>query len=331
MSHIGYICKRLLDMDYKAMFQKIDGMHKKTGRSRLWLLWDMRRCAVKYGAGYMNYELYEMYDMTPQQRDTYLTRGRVNAIIKQYNDLSYSHCFDNKDEFYTLFDAFIRRSWIRLSAPREQVLDFIRSREMLMAKPVEGSCGIGVEKIRIAEYGSPEAVYDHLIGLGTPMLLEDVITQHPAVDAIYPGSINTVRTLSLHKDGVSHIIATSVRIGANGNHVDNFESGGMVAPVDEQTGIIKYKAVSKSKIKFESHPQTGTRIEGFQFPDWDKAMDMVKEAAKVVPQMGYIGWDVAFTPDGPCLVEGNNFPGTDLHQMPEHTPDKTGIMPRFNV
>ena len=29
----------------------------------------MRQCAVKYGAGYMDYDLFEMYNLTPEQRE----------------------------------------------------------------------------------------------------------------------------------------------------------------------------------------------------------------------------------------------------------------------
>ena len=58
---------------------------------------------------------------------------------------------------------------------------------------------------------------------------------------------------------------------------------------------------------------------------------LVREAAQVVPQVGYVGWDVCFTPEGPCLVEGNQFPGHDIYQLPVHTPDKIGIMPRFRA
>jgi hypothetical protein len=60
-------------------------------------------------------------------------------------------------------------------------------------------------------------------------------------------------------------------------------------------------------------------------------MDMVKAAAVRVPQVGYVGWDVAFGVDGPMLVEGNNFPGHDIYQLPEHTPDKIGMMEKFRV
>ena len=141
----------------------------------------------------------------------------------------------------------------------------------------------------------------------------------------------TVRTVSITKDGVPHIICTYFRIGNGGRHVDNFNSGGMVAPVDEVTGIVKDRAIDKNKTLYENHPQTGAPIKGFQFPDWDKAMDMVKQAAVRVPQVGYVGWDVAFGPEGPMLVEGNNFPGHDIYQLPEHTPDKIGMMAKFNV
>ena len=50
MGNIKYIFKRLKTMDKKAMFDKIDSIHKKTGKSKLFLLYDMQKCARKYGA-----------------------------------------------------------------------------------------------------------------------------------------------------------------------------------------------------------------------------------------------------------------------------------------
>ena len=60
MGRIKYLLKRIKTMDKKAMFEKIDSIHKKTGKSKLYLLYDMSRCARKYGAGYMDYDLFEM-------------------------------------------------------------------------------------------------------------------------------------------------------------------------------------------------------------------------------------------------------------------------------
>lgn len=329
--NIGYLLRRLVSMDYKAMLQKVSSLHKKTGLSRWFLLRDMQKCAVKYGAGYMDYDLFEMYALTDEQRDTYITRGRNNELIKRYNDPSYGELFDDKAAFNQRFAPYLHREWIRLDAPKEDVLSFLSRHEVFVAKPTGGMCGKGIEKINVAEHGGAEAVYRMLLEKQVSFELEELIIQHPAVSAIYPEAINTLRTVTIHKDGVVHVICTYFRIGNNGKHVDNFNSGGMVAPVDEKTGVVKDRAIDKTKQLYEIHPYTGSPIKGFVFPDWDAVMALVTAAAKEIPQVGYVGWDVAFTPNGPCLVEGNNFPGHDIYQLPEHTPDKIGIMPKFRV
>ncbi len=331
MGNIKYIFKRLKTMDKKAMFEKIDSIHEKTGKSKLYLLFDMQRCARKYGAGYMDYDLFEMYNLTPAQRDTYITRGRNNEIVAKYNDKSYFHLFENKNEFNELFKDYIKREWINVKdTPKEDVVAFMQRHPVFMAKPVDGGCGHGIEKIDTSEYSSLDEVYNKLVEGNNNFELEEVIKQHPAVSAIYPDAINTVRVVTILKDGVAHVICAYFRIG-NGKFVDNFNSGGMVAPVNEVTGEVIDRAIDKKKNLYETHPQTGAKIKGFKFPDWDKAIAMCKEAAKVVPRMGYIGWDVCFTPDGPIFVEGNEFPGHDIYQLPEHTPDKIGMMPKFNI
>lgn len=332
MGNITYVLKRLMDMNYKAMFTKVNELHKKTGKSRVFLLRDMQQCATKYGAGYMDYDLFEMYNLTDAQRDTYITRGRNNALILKYNHKEYSHLFNNKDEFNTIFGEYLGRDWIVVKEDnRQAVLDFIAARDVIIAKPIDGCCGRGIEKIEVGAAGGAESVYEHLMGQEISYELEEVIQQHPAVSRIYPHAINTVRVVSILKEGKTHIVCAYFRIGNHGKHVDNFNNGGMVAPVDEETGVVKDRAIDKTKALYENHPMTGAAIQGFAFPDWEKAMTMVRSAAPKIPEMAYIGWDVAFTPEGPVLVEGNNFPGHDIYQLPEHTPDKIGMMEKFRV
>lgn len=262
MANVKYLFQRVMNMNYKAMWEKISSIHKKTGRSRLAIFRDMKDCAVKYGAGYMDYDLFEMYNLTPEQRDTYLTRGRNNALVVKYNDKAYTGQFDDKVQFNTLFGKYLHRDWVPVTGDnREQVMAFLAAHEVFMAKPSQGSCGWGIEKLRRTEYPSLEALYDYLVQRAPKLELEEVLEQHPQVSAIYPGSINTVRMVTIR-----------------GKH---------------------------GKVYLAS------------------------EAAQVIPQVGYVGWDVCFTPNGPCLVEGNPFPGHDIYQLPVHTPDKIGIMPRF--
>ena len=329
---LSYLIQRVLKMNYKAMLEKISSIHEKTGCSRLSIFRDMRDCAVKYGAGYMDYDLFEMYNLTPEQRDTYLTRGRNNDIVAKYNDKAHMDELGDKIKFNTRFARFLHRDWVPVTGEnRDEVMAFLARHPVFMAKPSAGSCGWGIEKLETAGFPSLDALYSHLLERAPLLELEEVIEQHPAVAAIYPGSINTVRMVTIRgNSGKVYLVTAMFRIG-NGKFVDNFNSGGMVAPMDPETGTVTDRALDKRKNLYVNHPATGTPIKGFVFPDWDKAAALVREAAQVVPQVGYVGWDVCFTPEGPCLVEGNQFPGHDIYQLPVHTPDKIGIMPRFRA
>ncbi len=333
MGNIRYMISRLAKMDYTAMLRKAGAIHKKTGKNRIWILADMVRCARRYGAGYMDYDLFEMYDLTDAQRDTYITRGRNNELIRRYNDKAQNHFFNNKDEFNTAFDDCLKRSWMSMKeADAWEKLDaFLDNNPVFMAKPIDGACGKGIERIDQSKYADRQAVKDYLQSLGENYVLEALIVQHPALSAIYPVAINTLRMVTIRKDGVTHLICAYFRIGNNGKHVDNFNSGGMVAPVDEKTGIVMQPAIDKNKQLYTVHPYTGTPIQGFQFPDWKEAVELVKKGSERIEGMNYIGWDVAFTVNGPVFVEANHFPGHDIYQLPEHTPDKMGIMPKFRV
>ena len=41
-------------MHFDKMFEKIDDIHKKTGKSKIYLFFDMINCGLKYQAGYMD-------------------------------------------------------------------------------------------------------------------------------------------------------------------------------------------------------------------------------------------------------------------------------------
>lgn len=330
MPNVKYLIKRVIKMDYKNMLNKINSIHKKTGKGRIAIFNDMRECAIKYGAGYSDYDLFEMYNLTDEERNTYITRGRNNELVKKYNNQEFNYIFRDKGKFNTKFKDYIKRDFIVVNeSKKEDVLKFIKKHNIFMAKPVVGTCGKGIEKIDTSKYNSLEEIYEYLTQDNMNYELEELIIQNDLVASIYPNSINTVRIVTIVDDNIiPHIICAYFRIG-NGKYVDNFNSGGMVAPVNEETGEVLDKAIDKQKKLYEYHPATNKLIKGFVFPDWEKALEMVKKASLVVPDMRYIGWDVAFTNKGPVLVEGNEYPGHDIYQLPEHTHNHLGIWPKF--
>ena len=50
---------------------------------------------------------------------------------------------------------------------------------------------------------------------------------------------------------------------------------------------------------------------------WEEVLTMLEKAAARVPQIGYVGWDVAITEYEPVIIEGNNDGGYVGYQLAE--------------
>lgn len=326
MGKIKYLIKRILDMNYKQMFAKIGEVHEKSGKSRIVIFFDMIWCGLVYQAGYMDYALFEMYELNRAQRKTVVTRGINNAFIKRFNDPEYMPEIENKLKFARNFGEFMHRDWLDMQSATEAEFDeFIRKHPVFMAKPVDGMCGKGIEKIDVRDAG--EGLYERLKN-GVQVVLEECVVQHEKLMELHPCSVNTCRVITLTKSGVTNVVAAYLRIG-NGRYVDNFNSGGMVVPIEEDRGEIIYPALDKAGSLYENHPMTGTPIKGFVIPMWDEVTALVRKAGAVVPQVGLVGWDVCVTDSGPLLIEGNDFPGHDIYQLPPHRTNGIGVLPKF--
>lgn len=329
MKRILYLIKRILKMDYKGLFKTVKSVHKKSGKNSVSLFFDIIKCGLKYGAGYKDYELCEWWNLNDEQRATYVTRGINNTIVTLLNNKEYYHILDNKIEFNNTFSEFLGRKWIDMStATIDDFKAFLDGLDVIISKPENEACGRGIEKINVADFGSAEALFEHLKSINSG-LSEEFVRQHEAVSKLYPLSVNTYRIVTVLTDGVPHIVYAFVRIGNGGRFVDNINAGGMAAPINIDTGIIEYPAFDKDSNYFETHPYTSCAIKGYQLPQWDKAVQTVLKAATKVKEVGYVGWDVAATKDGVVLIEGNPFPGHDILQMPPHVPDKIGMLPQF--
>ena len=327
MGKVKYLMKRLTKMNYKAMFDKINVVHKKTGKNRIYLFFDVVYCGLKYQAGYIDYELFEMYNLNKEQRKTILTRGINNSYIKRFNNPKYTHIFNYKKETNEKFNKFINRDWLDFNkCSKKEFSNFIKKHDVFIMKPNGGSCGKGIEKIKVSDYKEKE-LYDYLSTKGD-ILLEELIIQHKDMNKMYDGAINTCRVISILKDDEVHIVAAYLRVG-NGAFVDNFNSGGMVVPINVKTGKIEYNALDKKHNLYEKHPQSGTKFIGFKIPLWDEVFKLIKEAGKVVPEVKFLGWDIAISKNGPMLVEINDFPGHDIYQLPPHRTNGIGVLPDF--
>ena len=327
MEKIKYLFKRILKLDYSNMIKIAKAVSKKTNKNLLFVLFDMTKCGLKYQAGYYDYQEFEFYNLNKEQRETYLTRGKNNEIIKKFNDKSKFYIFDNKEEMYKIYNKFLKRQWMVLNENNyNDFLDFFKQNKVIIVKPIDGEGGKGIEKYEYINDEESKIVYSSLL-FKKQLLVEQCIKQHPDMNKLYNKSVNTLRMFTFYKDGQAYFLQAILKVG-NGGVVDNFSIGGMYTYVDDE-GTVYAEAIDQMDNKYYKHPISNETIVGFKVPMFKEAVGMVKEAAKVVPEMEYIGWDVAISEDGPVLVEGNCYPGV-FQVKPSLVEKKEGIIPKYN-
>ena len=205
-------------------------------------------------------------------------------------------------------------AWIRETNSKE-----------LISKPAQGQAGRGVLVHRVSFErgamlldGTPN-LERALTGLTLPRLFEPRLENHPSINEVHSGSLNTVRVLTFRESGGRpHVFAARIRFGC-GTATDNMAAGGLAAPVSLSSGTVSQVAVSTGLAGPEEHsrhPLTNVEIVGLKVPHWQAILELAKAAAERTPQTRSVGWDIAVTPQRPVLLEGNHNWCKILWQVP---------------
>ena len=327
MKQINFILNRIINVDYIQMYKTAKTIHKKINRPTFVIFLDMIYSGLKYQAGYIDYYEMGLYNLNKKQRETFITRGVSNKLVAKYNLKEFRELFDDKAKFNKKYNEYLKREWLFIDNNYDEFCDFIKNKKEIIAKITNESGGRGVQKIEIDNYKNQKDLYNHLINTNY-LLLEEVVKQHKKLAQLHPVSVNTVRIISFLYNKKVNILAAFLKAG-NGKVVDNSSSGGMLAPIDVKTGMITYPALDGDLNVFKNHPMTKIQFEGFEVPFWKELLKMVDEVAKITPELQYIGWDIAIDDDGPLIIEGNHYPSHTYYQLPLHTPNKTGLLKKF--
>ena len=323
MSNLSYKLKCLKNINYDKMLSVINNIHNKTNKNKLYLLIDMIICSNKYGAGYYDYQEFEFYNLDKNERKTYLTRVKNNAIVKKFNDKSKFYLFDNKYEFNKLFDKYLKRDWLYLNNNYEEFVKFCNNKKEIIVKPIDGCGGVGVELININK-NKLKSIYNKLIK-NKQLLVEEKIIQHKDMSKLNSTSVNTLRIVTYFDGDKTHILNIVLKIG-NGGITDNFSSGSMYTFI--KNGKIIVPAIDRDDNVFKVHPISHINLIDYTIPNYEQAIEIVSECAKIVPEMKYVGWDVAITKNGASLIEGNCYPG--IYQIkPSFVTEKCGLVKTY--
>ena len=296
---------------------------KLSGRPRWFVVLDMLWCSVRYESGFQDYLDWDFVLLARDERRTYITHPKSNHLAKKLNDPELRKIFADKSLFNARFAAWLGRDWIDVrAASTAELAVFLEAHPVVMAKVPDSLSGHGIERVVSTEISDVSAWQRHLLDQ-RQFLLEDFIDQHPDMASLNPSSVNSLRVITYFDGTRVHLLASVLKMG-NGGAIDNFSGGGMYTMLDAD-GVATAPAFDESGTSYATHPLSGTAIVGFRVPLYDQILPMVDAMSHVIPQVPYVGWDIAITPHRPVVIEGN--PNSGVYQSkPSVSGVRTGLL-----
>jgi len=315
---LRYLARRVRRFNADALLSRAEQTAKRHGRSTAAVAVDMLWQAAFRGVGFQDYVDYDFAILTREERATYMTSPLSDRLAMRFDDPAYRHLFHDKVAFNHTFDAFLKREWMTVTTDNaDELRAFAERHGTIVTKEPMGRAGLGVHRYHAADVHDWQLFHRGLLARGE-ILVEEVIRQHEELAALCAGTVNTTRVTAFFDGRTTHILAVAQKFG-RGAVSDQNAFGGFYAMLDENGRATGAGYDSCGQVH-EVHPESEIPIAAFRLPMFDEVLAFVDRVARVVPQVRYVGWDIAVTPEGPVLVEGNWAAG-----VYENKPSATGI------
>ena len=322
-----------------------------SGKNQLWVLVKMIACRIVYDFGPQDYVLFNFNAKPFSEAKTYLRKHELEILQSPINKEFARIWVDSKLEFNIkcrkhdlptpdIFAVVANSSYSQY----HEDFNFIENVEQLaevlkeqgdgryLFKPIAGSHGIGIVRFYFKnnQFLNDDNQKTDLSGVFSTQsrdscyILQKCLLPHPALNQVMSGgSLGTVRMVTIGFGTDFTLFSPCLRIPVGENVADNFSHGkanNLLAAVDLDTGCVSRPFGADSLglgfvARVELHPSNQLAIEGFKLPFWDEMVALVTKASMDFSELKTIGWDVAMTEDGPCLIEGNWRYDCDLLQV----------------
>ena len=283
--------KTLLPKKYRHYMQRAGGDR------------DMCHETLLHGTFYEEYTVYDFAHKTDEQRRLYLTDALRDKLCRRINSRKGERIIADKFLTYKYFQQYYHRHiWlIDDNTDHEQIAEAGMCNGRLVAKPPRSCGGNGVHLVTASSIDEWKETIKSLKGF----VVEEPIEQDAFMARWNSSSVNTVRMNTILRNGEVKQFAPFLRTGRIGSFVDNGAKGGLFASIDAATGVICTDGYDETGTAHTSHPDSGTPYLGTAIPQWQELLDLTAAMAQSMPDMVYIGWDMALTPDGWEPVEAN--------------------------
>jgi len=286
--------------------------------------------ALKMGYTSEQFSLYRLDKCNPE---LFVSEFIRQAYTRQINNKPL--LLDNKKKFHEYmsekgFDDYIPYLYGFIKkgefTGNEKFKSILKKDNKLVIKPNKGASGRNVYiceskddhyLINGEKYDDIEKFIEKL----NDFIVTEYCNQSDFLKNIYPKSANTIRILTMNPECKDPFIAdAALRLGTKrSGFVDNRSSGGFTVDIDLETGELSKAAecLPSGNINWhDSHPDTNSKIEGVNIPDWNNLKKEFLECVKKFPKFKYVGWDILLTEENNfVIIEGNSKPGLIIFQV----------------
>lgn len=308
-----WILKKIKGMDKERLNKHLDVIQKNTGKSKTYIKFDIFKNFITRGCGYTDYFRGDYINLTSSEKDTFVTAKKFYKILHYLNDERYIVLLNDKLVFNKLFNEYIKRDYINLRVSSFSDFEaFLKGKNIVFAKDPVGEGGHGISKIKVKEHKDLKKLYKDIIN-NKQLLVEEEIIQGKDLNEINPNVVNSFRIITImDKEGEVHLVNNALRINQDDANVIGCTND-LYFSLNE-SGKIDSNVIDDYGNIYEYHPLTNKKFSDVKIKGVKEAFEMCLEAHKKIPQIRYIGWDIAFTDNGPVMVEGNEYPGYGLVQ-----------------
>lgn len=274
---------------------------------------DALKCYLRWGFTPRDYFLFGFHN---KNTTTALRKTFVSDYYKDYALFSkegpekYAELFDKTRFLNRIEKSYLGNKgdylFVDETIPESVFAEFAVRVKDLFIKPNSSSYGNGAMCAMIHNEEEAKELYEKLRGEKTDWLVERRIVQSGEMGKWNPSSVNTIRINSFLTDRGFYTLAPFIRTGRAGSIVDNGGKGGILALVDEKTGIICTDGRDENGNTYVDHPDSNVPFKGEAVPEWEKLIQISERIHKEsMADHIYISWDFAHTADGWKVIEGN--------------------------
>jgi hypothetical protein len=150
-----------------------------------------------------------------------------------------------------------------------------------------------------------------------PLIVNHWLHNHPEIADLAQDSLLTFRVFTcLDREGTPRVTHAFMRIMGklepSWNTIEEYGS-----KIDLETGRMNRMCADRDLAPdawWDIHPKTGAEVTGRVLSGWPAVAALAVAGHREFSLWAVIGWDLAWTPDGPVLIEGNSDPDTHYLQ-----------------